>query len=132
MSTTFYCPLCGKQMAVASEHLGLTVACPHCQGEVQTPHGTLNAPPPPPGVAVHDPRTGELYSTRNKVAAGILGLLFGGLGVHRFYLGYVGIGIVQIIVTGITCGIGSIWGFVEGILCLTGSMRDIDGRPLRD
>lgn len=70
---------------------------------------------------------------KSKLAAGLLGILLGGLGVHRFYLGYVGIGIAQIAVTLVTFGVGSIWGFIEGILILTGSMnKDAQGRPLKD
>ena len=65
--------------------------------------------------------------------AGILGLVLGGFGIHRFYLGYTGIGIVQIIVTLVTAGLGGIWGLVEGILILTGSFnKDADGNPLGD
>jgi TM2 domain-containing membrane protein YozV len=63
--------------------------------------------------------------------AGALGVLLGPWGVHRFYLGFVGIGVVQIVVTLVTCGVGGLWGFVEGILCFCGAMRDIDGLPLR-
>lgn len=72
--------------------------------------------------------------TKSKLAAGLLGIFLGGWGVHRFYLGYIGIGIAQIIVTIITCGIGGLWGFIEGILILTGSIlqTDADGRPLRE
>ncbi len=70
---------------------------------------------------------------KSKVTAGLLGIFFGGLGVHRFYLGYVGLGIVQIIVTIFTVGFGAIWGFIEGILILTGSMnKDAKGQPLRN
>jgi hypothetical protein len=69
---------------------------------------------------------------KSKVAAGLLGIFLGGFGVHRFYLGFTGMGIVQIIVTLVTCGAGSLWGFVEGIICLTGGMRDADGMELRD
>lgn len=37
----------------------------------------------------------------------------------------------DIIVTICTCGIGSIWGFIEGIMILAGVMnKDADGRPL--
>ena len=61
---------------------------------------------------------------KSKLVAGILGILVGGLGVHRFYLGYIGIGIAQIVVTCITCGAGALWGFIEGILILTGSEKD--------
>lgn len=70
---------------------------------------------------------------KSKVVAGVLGIVLGEWGVHRFYLGYVGIGIAQIIVTIFTMGIGGIWGFIEGILILTGSMnKDAKGRPLKD
>ncbi|AKG53644.1 hypothetical protein DGWBC_0981 [Dehalogenimonas sp. WBC-2] len=62
-----------------------------------------------------------------------MGIFLGGFGVHRFYLGYTGIGIAQIAVTIITFGFGAIWGFIEGILILTGSLnRDARGMPLRD
>lgn len=73
---------------------------------------------------------------KSRVVAGVLGILLGGLGVHRFYLGFVGIGILQIVVTIVTAGLGALWGFVEGILYLTqrtGSYSvDATGRPLRD
>ena len=70
---------------------------------------------------------------KSKIAAGILGIVVGGFGVHRFYLGYVGIGIAQIVVTLITFGAGALWGFIEGILILTGTInKDAKGRPLKD
>jgi len=70
---------------------------------------------------------------KSKIVAGILGILVGGFGVHRFYLGFVGIGILQIVVTLVTCGVGAIWGLIEGILILTGSMNtDANGQPLTD
>ena len=56
-----------------------------------------------------------------KIVAGILGILLGGLGIHKFYLGYTKEGIIQIIVTLFTCGIGSIIGLIEGIIYLTKS-----------
>jgi hypothetical protein len=75
----------------------------------------------------------EIWSDKSKIAAGLLGIFVGGWGVHRFYLGFVSIGLLQIFVTLATCGIGGLWGFIEGILYLTGSMdRDVDGRKLRD
>lgn len=78
------------------------------------------------------------FSRRSRVAAGVLGIFLGWLGVHRFYLGYSGIGVIQLLLGvggcatfGLTSGISSIWGLVEGILILTGSMNtDGDGRPL--
>lgn len=71
-------------------------------------------------------------AVKSKLTAGLLGIFLGELGIHRFYLGYVGIGIIQILVTSITFGFGGIWGVIEGILILTGSMnKDAQGRPLR-
>jgi TM2 domain-containing membrane protein YozV len=68
---------------------------------------------------------------RSRVAAGLLGIFLGGLGVHRFYLGYTGIGVVQLLLTFATCGIASLWGFIEGVVLLCGAMdRDADGQPL--
>jgi TM2 domain-containing membrane protein YozV len=86
-------------------------------------------PGPAYGMAAYDPQA------KSKLAAGLLGIFLGGFGVHRFYLGYTTIGIVQIVVTIFTCGIGSLWGFVEGILYLVGAngyTTDATGRPLRD
>lgn len=91
--------------------------------------GTAMPPSPINAMAYADP-----YA-KSKVLAGILGILLGGLGIHRFYLGYTTIGIIQIAVTILTCGIGSLWGFVEGILILIGAKgftTDATGRPLRD
>jgi len=76
---------------------------------------------------------GQAEGAKSKLAAGLLGVFFGGVGVHRFYLGYVGIGIAQIIVTLVTAGIGGIWGVIEGILILVGVMnKDAKGQPLND
>jgi TM2 domain-containing membrane protein YozV len=54
-----------------------------------------------------------------KIVAGILGILLGGLGIHKFYLGYTKEGIIQLIL-GFFC-IGSIIGLIEGIIYLTKS-----------
>ncbi|MFC0779570.1 TM2 domain-containing protein [Flavobacterium sp. TR2] len=56
-----------------------------------------------------------------KVLAGLMGILFGSLGIHKFVLGYTQEGIIQIVISVVTCGIGSIIGFIEGIIYLTKS-----------
>ena len=56
-----------------------------------------------------------------KVLAGVMGILFGGFGVHKFILGYTQEGIIQLVVSVVTCGIGSIIGLIEGIIYLTKS-----------
>ncbi len=89
--------------------------------------------PPPayagyPGYPPYDP-----YA-KSRLTAGLLGIFLGGFGVHRFYLGYTTIGVLQILVTIATCGLGSIWGLIEGILIISGSTitTDAEGRPLRE
>jgi len=81
----------------------------------------------PPVIPTFDDR-------KSKLVAGLLGILLGGLGVHRFYLGYTAIGVAQILVTLITCGAGWIWGLIEGILIITGSTitTDAEGRGLKE
>lgn len=56
-----------------------------------------------------------------KILAGLLALFLGGFGVHKFVLGYTQEGIIQIVITILTCGIAQIIGFIEGIIYLTKS-----------
>lgn len=56
-----------------------------------------------------------------KVAAGICGILLGGLGIHKFILGYNTEGIIMLVAFLCTCGFSSILGLVEGIIYLTKS-----------
>lgn len=84
---------------------------------------------PAPMGAPHDPQA------QSRLVVGLLGIFLGGFGVHRFLLGYTTIGIVQILVTLITCGFGAWWGIIEGIMVLAKSPtfeRDAHGRPLTD
>ena len=92
--------------------------------------------PPPPGYPSPPgwPMAGYglPLSDKSKVTAGLLGLFFGSLGVGRFYLGYTGMGIAQIAVTWLTCGVGGLWPLIDSIMILTGKVPDAQGRPLRD
>lgn len=56
-----------------------------------------------------------------RVIAGIFALLLGGLGIHKFILGYTQEGVIQLLIGICTCGIGGIIGFIEGIIYLTKS-----------
>jgi len=79
--------------------------------------------------------TGEPLSDKSKVVAGLLQLLgiVGIVGIGRIYLGQIGLGVAQLIVGIVTCGIGAIvWGIVDAVLILTDKVRDPQGRPLRD
>jgi hypothetical protein len=91
--------------------------------------------PPPPGSYTGDPSApygydpyGRPYSDKTKIAAGVLQLPAGGLGIGRFYVGDVGIGLAQLF----TCGGLGVRSLIDGILILTGNDRtDFQGRVLR-
>ena len=69
---------------------------------------------------------------KSKIAAGLLGVFLGGLGVHNFYLGFTGKAVAQIVLS-MCFGVGAIWGFIEGILILCGKIdKDASGNPLAD
>jgi TM2 domain-containing membrane protein YozV len=80
--------------------------------------------------AVYQALGGATPGSKNKVAAGVLAILLGGLGIHKFYLGVTGPGLVFLLVN--TVGLLVTWvlafmpnvvlwviGLVEGILYLT-------------
>nr|WP_253033596.1 TM2 domain-containing protein [Arthrobacter sp. H16F315] len=76
---------------------------------------------------------------KSKVVAGLLGIFLGGLGIHRFYLGFTKIAVIQLVLTLVlgvfTFGIVGLWGVVEGIMIIAGSAyfrTDSNGVPLRD
>ncbi len=65
---------------------------------------------------------------KSKVAAGILGILLGALGIHKFYLGYTKEGLIMLLISivgaflvGIGPAVMGVIGLVEGILYLTKS-----------
>ena len=62
--------------------------------------------------------------TDKKLAAGLCGILIGSLGIHRFILGDSTGGLIRIAITVVTCGVGGIIGFIEGIIYLTKSDDD--------
>lgn len=68
----------------------------------------------------------ENGSAKKKVTAVVLCLLLGGLGIHRFYVGKTGTGILQLLTLG---GLG-IWALVDFIMILTGGFTDANGNVL--
>ena len=75
---------------------------------------------------------GSNTARKSSLVAGLLGIFLGGFGAHRFYLGFPGIAIIQIILTISTLGIAALWGLVEGILILTGYINeDADKKKLK-
>ncbi|WP_055585665.1 TM2 domain-containing protein [Peterkaempfera griseoplana] len=106
-------------------------------GYPQQPSGPYGYPggPVPPGSYTGDPNApygydpfGRPYSDKSKIVAGVLQLALGSLGVGRFYLGNVGMGLAQLF----TCGGFGIWALIDGIILLTSeNQTDAQGRILR-
>ena len=67
-----------------------------------------------------------MQGDKNWLATVLLCLFLGGIGVHRFYVGKVGTGILQLITLG-GCGI---WTLIDLIMIITGSFTDKDGNKI--
>ena len=69
----------------------------------------------------------EQTSGKNFVARLILCILLGGLGVHRFYVGKVGTGIIMLLTLG---GLG-IWQLIDIIRIAIQKFKDSDGAVIK-
>lgn len=98
---TGYCQSCGKAVAANA------AVCLSCGASLAQSPATIQA------------------RADKKIAAGICGILLGSLGVHKFILGYTTSGLIMLLITLLTCGIGAFvpWviGLIEGIIYLTKS-----------
>lgn len=92
------------------------------------------------GVALSQPKAAPQGEPKSKIAAGLMAIFLGFLGVHNFYLGYTGKAAIQLVVSLvgglITCGVAAmgiwIWALIEGIMILGGSINtDANGVPLK-
>jgi len=107
-----YCTKCGAQ------NDDLAQFCSTCQGALGPVSGGYQ---PMQSVNQGPMIDWKTQGADKKLVAGICGILLGGFGVHKFILGYTTEGIIQIVITCVTCGIGSIIGLIEGIIYLTKS-----------
>ncbi len=109
-----YCTKCG---ATNDESAQFCVNC-------QTPLSPVGGYQPMQSVNQGAMTDWKSLGADKKIVAGICGILLGGFGVHKFILGYTTEGIIQIVITFVTCGAGSVVGLVEGIIYLTKSDED--------
>jgi TM2 domain-containing membrane protein YozV len=66
-------------------------------------------------------------SDKKMVTACLLCFFLGGLGIHRFYVGKAGTGILMILTLG---GLG-IWVIIDFVMILTGGFKDSEGKDLQ-
>jgi len=95
--------------------------CPKCGTVVEA--AATTAPSPNYAPSYPQPQANVVYhSDKSKVVAGILGIFLGSLGIHKFYLGKIGQGVLSILFC--WTGIPSLVGLIEGIIYLC--MSDAD------
>ncbi len=66
-------------------------------------------------------------SPKSKGVAAVLCFFLGSLGIHRFYAGKIGTGILWFLTLG-WCGLGTI---IDFIMILCGSFKDKNGLPIK-
>jgi TM2 domain-containing membrane protein YozV len=149
----FNCQHCNQNIDAPSDMAGETVECPACGKSIAVPVPQAPAQPevkripikvkplapsavqtPParpqqtsaPGSQTPAPQA--KVSDKKRLAALLLCFFLGGLGVHRFYVGKVGTGIVQILTLG---GLG-IWTLIDFIMIIAGAFSDKKGLPVKN
>jgi len=100
--------------------------------------------PPQPAAAGFVTAVPVVYvqAYKSKALAAVFAFIFCGLGIHHFYLGRVGLGVTMLclwvvgivlstILIGVPIMLGvGLWSFIDGIMIVSGSVRDAQGQPL--
>jgi ribosomal protein L40E len=121
-----YCRNCGKEIA---EEAVMCVSCgvPPTSGKNYCQNCGAETNPQ----AVYCVKCGVKLATAGEekdwLIALLLSIFLGQLGIDRFYLGYVGLGILKLLTAG-GCGI---WWLIDVILIAMNKLKDANGNPLR-
>ncbi|MDR1298550.1 MAG: NINE protein [Deltaproteobacteria bacterium] len=106
------CPYCHSQVSPGAAE------CPSCRADLASLGGVYQQQP-------HDSDAGY-SSPKSQLAVILLCFFLGGLGIHRFYVGRWGLGILLLITLG---GLG-VWVIIDFVLAVLGKIRDADGLPV--
>lgn len=120
------CPQCGAPIdpgATECKFCGEKLAVQQAAQQVQQPQAVY-VQQPQPQVVVQQAAPQQVYMTginpawpvKSKVAAGLLAIFLGGIGVHKFYMGKIGMGILYLLFC--WTGIPACVGLIEGIIYL--------------
>lgn len=117
MNETKYCKYCGEIIDLDS------IICPKCGKQVEVPASIeINSTPQPTADdIIINPSV--VISPKNKIVALLLAIFLGCLGIHRFYVGKIGTGIIWFLTVG-CFGIGWLYDIIK---IATGTFRDSSG-----
>lgn len=123
-----YCSYCGR--GIPDEAKFCTFCGATSNFQQSPPPQNSQTPPQQPNQNVYNVNNNyyqDNYPYKSKIAALLLCIFLGEIGIHRFYVGKVGTGFLYLF-TGGLCGIGWI---VDIITIATGSFKDSSGMPLK-
>lgn len=120
MNKTKYCKYCGEIIDLDS------IICPKCGKQVEVPTSVeINSTPQPTADdIIINPSV--VISPKNKIVALLLAIFLGYLGMHRFYVGKIGTGIIWFLTVG-CFGIGWLYDIIK---IATGTFRDSSGMTI--
>ena len=126
-----FCKDCGKEIEEGREY------CVDCEAKANTTEATGTEEVVNDNTTTTSTTATKSTEPKSKMAAGLLGIFLGALGIHNFYLGNTGKALAQLLITVLSCSflspVSGIWGLIEGIMILTGSINtDANGVPLKD
>lgn len=107
-----FCQKCGKEISNSA------VVCPFCGCATENANANQN----------NSVVSNGNYSDKDWLVTLLLCLFLGGIGVHRFYVGKTGTGILWLLTLG-CFGIGTI---IDFIMILTGSFTDANGKQVKN
>lgn len=121
------CPQCGAPIDLGASECkfcGEKLATQQAAQQFQQSQPQAVYSQPQPQIVVQQAPPQQVYFTginpswpiKSKTTAGILALLLGGIGVHKFYLGKTGAGILYLIFC--WTGVPAVLGLIEGIMYL--------------
>ena len=124
------CPHCNATLEIEPEHAGEKAFCPECGGKFQAP--IPQAQPVGAATTYTDEQAYRDFVSK-KVAVGVVAIVFGSLGVHKFIMGLTTGGTIMLLTSlcfgfticcvGLPFGFAPMWliGIVEGIIYLSKS-----------
>lgn len=116
------CPYCGNDIPSG------VPACPSCGADVgdnalQPLSSTTSGQP------VQAPQVAGQSPAKSQMTYALLGALLGSLGVHNFYAGYTSKGVIQLLITILSCGGASLVPWIWAIIEICTVKQDAEGIP---